>query len=210
MPAGSAYTARVPMAMAYAAVRHATQRRKDDAGTPYIAHPMAVAIGVWRYGLPDPGVAAEMEDLIVAALLHDVAEDAGGRARLAEIESVFGARVGAVVNAATDSLAVDPHYKAPWRERKESHIARVRELARGSPLRAPDYGSCLVIAADKLDNLDATVVGVRTDGEGYFLRFRGGPEGTRWYYRAMLDALSPALSQPLADHYARLVAELGG
>lgn len=210
MPEGSAYTARVPMAMAYAAVRHATQRRKDDSGTPYIAHPMAVAIGVWRYGLPDPGVSAEIEDLIVAALLHDVAEDAGGRARLTEIQSVFGARVGAVVEAATDSLVADPHSKAPWRERKELHIARVRELARGSPGCAPDRGSCLVVAADKLDNLEATVAGVRTDGEGYFLRFRGGPEGTRWYYREMLEALRPALSRPVADDFARLVAELGG
>ncbi|MFN8126608.1 MAG: hypothetical protein U0R64_08905 [Candidatus Nanopelagicales bacterium] len=42
---------------------------------------------------------------------------------------MFGPRVAEIVYAATDSLAVDPQAKEPWRPRKEQHLARVRLLA---------------------------------------------------------------------------------
>ncbi|MDZ7578289.1 MAG: HD domain-containing protein [Candidatus Nanopelagicales bacterium] len=211
MPSGACYSDRLPNALAYAAVAHAAQRRKDDLGTPYIAHPMSVATAVWKYGLADPLVSDELEDLFIAGLLHDVAEDAGGQARLDEVEQIFGARVSSVVAAATDSLAEDPERKAPWRGRKERHIARVRELAQPSEVGvAPDRGACLVIAADKLDNLSATADGVAHDGETYFERFRGGPEGTRWYYGAMFAALEPALSTNLVAEFRRHLNALRG
>ena len=52
-------------AIAFAAEKHANQKRKD--GTPYIFHPMAVAELLKRYGYDI--------DYQVAGILHDVLED---------------------------------------------------------------------------------------------------------------------------------------
>ena len=52
-------------AIAFAAEKHANQKRKD--GTPYIFHPMAVAELLKRYGYD--------LDYKVAGILHDVLED---------------------------------------------------------------------------------------------------------------------------------------
>jgi (p)ppGpp synthase/HD superfamily hydrolase len=210
MPEGAVYGPRYPMALAYAAVMHADQRRKDDAGTPYITHPMAVSALVWHYGLRVAGFDQEIEELVLAGLLHDVAEDAGGAERLVEIEGMFGPRVSELVSAATDSLSVDRHAKAPWRERKEEHITRVQELASvGSDGMMVDPGACLVIACDKLHNLTGTAAAVENVGDVYLDRFAGGADGTRWYYQTMFEALKPGLPDSITHDLAGQLARLG-
>ena len=94
MPGGARYTERYPMAMAFAALKHAAQERKDPWRTPYIAHPVAVSVLVWQHAEPEGRHAGDLtEDLAIAALLHDVAEDAGGQQALEEIAALFGPRV---------------------------------------------------------------------------------------------------------------------
>ncbi len=208
LPDGARYSARLPMALAYAAVMHSPQVRKDDVGTPYITHPMAVAALVWHYGLGVPMYEEEMEDLVIAALLHDVVEDAGGADRLHEIRAMFGPRVADIVVAATDSSPEPGADKPPWRPRKEAHIAHVRSLSEPGSDTA-DPGACLVIACDKMHNLTGTALAVEASGDAYLDRFRGGPDGTRWYYREMFDALRPALPDPLIADYAARLATLG-
>ncbi|MBI3148095.1 MAG: HD domain-containing protein [Betaproteobacteria bacterium] len=61
-------TAQFTQAIAFAALAHEGQTRKGT-GIPYITHPVAVAGLVARYGGDD--------ELQIAALLHDVLEDAG-------------------------------------------------------------------------------------------------------------------------------------
>ena len=147
-----------------------------------------------------------MEDLVVAGLLHDVVEDAGGDNRLREIQDMFGPRVAQIVYAATDSMSSDPNNKQDWRPRKEQHIARVRTLAQGPDGQIGDAGACLVIASDKMHNLSSTAAAVAARGDAYLERFKGGVEGTRWYYREMFEALKPALPDPMVDDLtARLV-----
>lgn len=210
MPPGSHYSVRLPMAMAYAATQTAPQSRKDDAGSPYVVHLMAVCRGVLLYGWGDDRFAGQIEDLAIAGLLHDLAEDHGGEPRLAEIADMFGPRVAQVVRHATDSLAQDPTQKAPWRQRKEDHIARIRALsAETADGTIVDAGTCLVIGCDKLDNLTSTADGVAKDGEGYLARFKGGADGTRWYYRSMYEALRPALPPALATDLSAQLARLG-
>lgn len=209
VPDGALYSARLPMALAYAAVMHSPQRRKDDAGTPYITHPMAVASLVWHYGLGIPIYDAEIEDLAISALLHDVVEDAGGDNRLREIHSMFGPRVAQIVYAATDSTSPDPSQKQEWRPRKEQHIARVHRLAQPTGDDTVDAGACLVIAADKMHNLSGTAAAVSAQGDGYLERFRGGPDGTRWYYRTMFETLRPALPDAMIDDFTVRLATLG-
>ncbi len=209
LPEGALYSARLPMALAYAAVMHSPQRRKDDIGTPYITHPMAVAGLVWHYGLGVPAYEPEMEDLVIAALLHDVVEDAGGDNRLREISDMFGPRVAQIVYAATDSMTADPTDKQPWRPRKEQHISRVQRLAQPAGDGTVDAGACLVIASDKMHNLSGTAAAVSGMGDSYLERFKGGVDGTKWYYRTMFEALRPALPDDMIEDFTVRLATLG-
>ncbi|MCB1922749.1 MAG: bifunctional (p)ppGpp synthetase/guanosine-3',5'-bis(diphosphate) 3'-pyrophosphohydrolase, partial [Gammaproteobacteria bacterium] len=76
-------------AASFAAMRHRDQRRKDEAASPYINHPLALADV-----LVNEGGIADIET-IVAALLHDTIEDTETTA--AEIENAFGAVVRMIV-----------------------------------------------------------------------------------------------------------------
>lgn len=199
LPEGARYSARYPMALAYAAVKHAAQVRKDTPPTPYIGHPVAVSMLVYRYLDADGMHAGDVpEDLAIAALLHDVAEDAGGAAALAEIEALFGERVAEIVDHCSDAKPEPGQAKGPWRERKEAHIRHVTRLAHLA-MPTGDAGACLVIACDKLHNLAETAADYRREGEAALdrPRFSGGVDGTRWYYRALREALAPALPGPL-------------
>jgi (p)ppGpp synthase/HD superfamily hydrolase len=158
--------ARFLRAFIFAAEKHKGQTRKAS-GIPYIAHLMGVASLVLEAGGD--------EDLAIAALLHDGVEDCGGEPMLKEVRRRFGARVAKVVDGCTDAYT-DP--KPPWRERKESYIAR---------LRNEDKEMRLVSAADKLNNVRSIVSDYRAVGESIWSRFNGGREGTLWYYRTLRD-----------------------
>lgn len=148
---------------------HGRQTRKCG-GAPYITHLIAVAGFTGEYG--------GSEEQFIAALLHDAVEDQGGHGALQRIRDEFGEAVADLVWACTDAWE---HPKPAWRARKEAHLARIP----GAPI-----GARLVLAADKLHNLQSML---RTytpgDDAGYWRGFSGGREGTLWYYDAMGDAL---------------------
>src|SRR5204863_8185366 len=102
-------------ALVYASVVHAGQIRKAT-GIPYIAHLLGVASIAFEYGAD--------EDEGIGALLHDTAEDAGGAARIDDIQVRFGAEVATIVQGCTDTLETP---KAPWRERKEKYLAHTTD-----------------------------------------------------------------------------------
>jgi (p)ppGpp synthase/HD superfamily hydrolase len=153
-------------AFLFAAEKHKGQGRKASS-IPYIAHLMGVASLVLEAGGD--------EDLAIAALLHDVVEDCGGRPMLTEIRRRFGSRVAKIVDGCTDAYT-DP--KPPWRERKEHYIEH---------LKTADPDTRLVSAADKLNNVRSILSDYREVGEFVWARFNGGREGTLWYYRTLRD-----------------------
>lgn len=180
-------TDRFEAALLYAHQLHAHQRRKGR-GVPYIAHLLAVASIVLEHG--------GNEDEAIAALLHDAAEDQGGLETLEQIRTRFGAQVAEIVEGCSDTI-VTP--KPPWRPRKEAYIAHLREAS--SSIR-------LVSAADKLHNVRSVIEDYRVLGKGLWPRFRGGREGTLWYYRSIVDILLESEPTPLVRLLARYVAEL--
>ena len=92
----------------FAAQRHANQRRKNEAATPYINHPLEVAAHLSRVGnIID-------EEVLIAALLHDTIEDTDTTAE--ELEQLFGARVTRIVLECTDDKTL------PKAERKRLQI----------------------------------------------------------------------------------------
>lgn len=173
-------------ALAYAAGLHVMQLRKGS-NVPYVAHLLGTAsLVIEGHG---------NEDQVIAALLHDAVEDQGGFAILQEIKGRFGQRVAAIVEACTDSHTIP---KPPWRERKESYIARIPEK--------PDE-AILVMTADKLHNARAIVRDYRQVGEVLWERFTGGREGTIWYYNELVKALKNR-ETPLYGEFERTVREL--
>lgn len=180
-------TERFQAALVYATQLHANQRRKGS-DTPYIAHLLSVAALV----LEDGGD----EDQAIAALLHDAIEDQGGAPTREEIRRRFGDRVTAIVDGCTDADTVP---KPPWRERKERYIAHLASAP-------PEVRR--VSAADKLHNARAVLADYRRLGEELWSRFRGGKEGTLWYYRAIVEAFRAVEVTPLVAELDRVVSEL--
>ena len=174
-------------ALIYAVRLHAHQTRKGT-GTPYVAHLLAVASIVLEHGAS--------EDEAIAALLHDAAEDQGGRATLDEIRDRFGERVAEIVAGCTDSWTTP---RPAWRRRKEATIAH---------LRTASASVRLVSAADKLHNARTILADYRTLGEAVWSRFNGGREGTLWYYRSLVDVMQDTGPAPIIEELARVVAEL--
>jgi GTP pyrophosphokinase len=179
-------SARFEEALVYAARLHARQQRKATQ-VPYVAHLMSVAALVLEYG--------GGEDEAIAALLHDAVEDQGGSATRGEICRRFGEDVASIVDGCSDT---DVEPKPPWRARKEAHLAHMRHASPAVQL---------VTAADKLHNARSLLEDYRLHGERLWQRFNGGKDGTLWYYRVMVGALSGAPAA-LVCELDRVVSEL--
>ena len=173
-------------ALVYAAELHRDQVRKGS-GIPYIAHLLSVSSRVI--------VAGGSEIQAIAGLLHDAAEDQGGRARLDDIQLRFGPLVAQIVADCTDSW-VEP--KPDWRPRKESYLASL-------PKKPSE--SLLVSLADKLDNAEAILRDYRAVGDGLWSRFTGGREGTIWYYRSLAEIFAKALPCVLSKELCQTVSQ---
>jgi len=177
-------TSRFDEAFRYAHHVHSGQTRKGS-GAPYISHLM----GVTSIVLDDGG----SEDEAIAALLHDAAEDQGGRTRLEDIRARFGEAVARIVEDCTDSWA-DP--KEPWLERKQAYIQHARKLA-GPSLR--------VSAADKVHNTYAILRDLRNIGERAWERFNATPDDVLAYYESLVRAYREAGGGVLVDELDRVV-----
>ena len=175
---------RFASALSYAATLHATQLRKGTA-TPYVSHLLAVASLAIEYGAN--------EDEAIAALLHDAAEDAGGRARVDDIRARFGNAVAAIVEDCTDSWSQP---KEPWVERKKKYIEHARSLGPAS-LR--------VSAADKVHNAYAILRDLRNIGDRVWERFAAGPDDILAYYQSLVRAYREAGGGRLVDELERIV-----
>ena len=169
---------------------HAGQVRKGTE-IPYLSHLLAVASLVLDAG--------GTEHEAIAALLHDAAEDAGGRATLERIRAQFGDEVAGIVEACSDTLA---EQKEPWPERKRRYIAHLED---------PDlpHGALLVSLADKLHNARAIVFDLRLHGDALWERFRtgSGPDQL-WYYRSLAEVFARRRPGELADELSRTVDEM--
>ena len=162
-------THRFEQALVYANRLHSKQTRKGG-NIPYISHLLNVAALV----LEDGGD----EDEAIAALLHDAVEDQGGKETREVILNMFGERVVEIVDGCTDADTIP---KPPWQERKQQYIEKLRH-ASASVRR--------VALADKLHNARSILSDLYREGEATWDKFKGGKEGTLWYYRALLELFS--------------------
>jgi GTP pyrophosphokinase len=180
-------TPRFQDALTLAFALHKNQYRKS-AETPYVAHLLGVAALVLESG--------GSEDEAIAGLLHDAVEDQGGAAARELIFEKFGEAVAAIVDGCSDS---DTMPKPPWRERKEAYLAH---------LKSASPSVLLVTSADKLYNARTILADYRQMGEDVWSRFKGGRDGTLWYYQAFIKEMRTLTQSPLLDELERVVAEL--
>jgi (p)ppGpp synthase/HD superfamily hydrolase len=177
-------------ALGFAAELHALQTRKET-DIPYISHLIAVSGLVLEHG--------GGRDEAIAALLHDSIEDCGqdfpgGVAALrAGIKVEFGAAVLGIVEGCTDAETIP---KPAWRPRKERYI---------SHLRGATQSVRLVSCADKVHNARSIVADLRVLGAVVFDRFKGGRDGTLWYYAALADEFEARGPADLAGELKRTV-----
>ena len=177
-------TSRFDDAIKYSHELHRAQTRKGN-GSPYIGHLLGVASIV----IDDGG----SEDEAIAALLHDAAEDHGGRERLEDIRVRFGGAVARIVEDCTDSWETP---KAAWKERKDAYVHHARKLP-ASSLR--------VSAADKVHNAYAILRDLRNIGEAVWERFNATPDDVMAYYEGLVRAYREAGGGRLVDELDRIV-----
>jgi len=186
-------TERFDRALLYAIHVHGGQVRKGTS-VPYAAHLLAVAATVLEYGGD--------EDMAIAGLLHDAAEDRGGARRLDDIRVRFGGRVADIVRDCSDRLAAAGEAKEEWRARKERYLRH---------LEGCDPDTLMVSLADKVHNARSILRDLRKSevGRAVWQRFKRGPEDQLWYFGSLAAAFVRLLPGQLAEELAEIVALIG-
>jgi len=190
-------TGRLTSAVDYARHLHIERRKGTD--IPYMAHLLGVASLVMgeagHVGFPIT------EEMVIAAILHDAAEDHGGLLRLKDIEHNFGANVARMVGGLSDSLAEDPGNKQSWLERKQAYTLRLREESADVQL---------ISAADKLYNARAILEDYRGVGPRIWERFKRGRQEQLWYFDELLAVYKAHGASRIVDELERVVNDLKG
>jgi len=184
---------RITEAVGFALELHKEQFRKGT-GIPYGSHLLAVASLVMECGGDD--------DECIAALLHDAAEDQGGKATLTIIEGRFGKRVANIVAECSDTFEI---IKPDWQERKQQYLNHLPQASEST---------ILVSAADKLHNVRCMLSDYRQLGEILWKRFSTphGAASMLWYHRELtkeyLRHAAAIRVKPLTDELLFALAEI--
>ncbi len=157
-------------AIVYATVKHSGTFRKGTS-IPYIVHPMEVAAIV--SGLTDD------QDVMAAAVLHDVLEDTGTSHR--ELVQLFGKKIAGLVADESEDKREDRPAAETWSIRKEETIRRLKKSS---------HEARMIALGDKLANARAIELDQERSGDSFWLRFnQSDKDAQAWYYRSVLKVL---------------------
>jgi (p)ppGpp synthase/HD superfamily hydrolase len=169
----------VERAAKIALLAHNGQTRKGD-GSPYIIHPLMVAMKLNQYGFDDK--------IVAAALVHDVLEDTDFSEKDLRLE--LGDEIVEIVKAVTndDSLS--------WEEKKKKYIETVRNG--GVEAKA-------VALADKIHNLESLLAAYEEQGSKLWEKFNRGKEQKIWFETEVLKMLQETWDHPMIKEYEELI-----
>lgn len=171
-------------AIEFAARAHHGQFRKASP-VPYILHPLSVARILIECGASN--------DVVVAAVLHDVVEDTNVSGD--ELRAEFGDEVSRLVQGVSE-----PNRKAKWEVRKQEALRHFEN--------APQ-DVLLLELADKLDNIREIERDVQREGEGVWKRFNRGREQQKWLYEQFVELMTRRIEtecgKPLAREFQERV-----
>ena len=157
----------VSEAIVFAVEAHDGMRRKKNE-TPYILHPMEAAVIV--------GTMTSDQNLIAAAALHDVVEDA--EIDINEIEERFGSRVRELVESETEDKRADLPPTETWRIRKEESLTVLKNTE--------DIAVLMVWLGDKLANMRSIYRDFKVEGNAMWQKFNQKDVAQQaWYYRSI-------------------------
>ena len=179
----------VSEAISFAVKAHDGMRRKKSKA-PYILHPMEAAVIV--------GTISDDQNLIAAAILHDVVEDAG--IAIDEIEEKFGSRVRELVESETENKREDLPPEDTWRIRKEETLEVLKNT--------DDLGIVIVWLGDKLANIRSLYRTFKAEGDSMWQQFNQKDVNEQaWYYRTIVK-LTERLSHTSAWLEYKTLTEL--
>ena len=182
----------VSEAIAFAVKAHDGMRRKKNE-SPYILHPMEAAVIV--------GTMSNDQNLIAAAALHDVVEDAG--VTIEEIEAKFGKRVRELVESETEDKRTDLPPTETWRIRKEESLNMLKNT--------DDIVVHIVWLGDKLANMRSIYRDFKVEGVGMWQRFNQKDVSAQaWYYRSIAKYTARLSNTGAWQEYIALLNKIFG
>ena len=144
---------RLIQAINTAAWAHRDHVRKGT-DIPYVSHVFGVMQLVSQV--------TDDEDVLIAALFHDILEDVPEEYSPERMTREFGERVVELVRGVTKDSTL-----SSWQERADAYLAHLRKA---------DDGSVVISAADKLHNLLSIHADLDELGDDLWARFNSGKE----------------------------------
>ena len=174
-------------AIVFATEKHSGTFRKGTR-LPYIVHPMEAAVIV--------STMTNDVEVIAAAVLHDVLEDAGVTAE--ELRERFGNRVTELVAAESEDKREQQDKAATWRVRKEETIEHLRTC--------DDTAIKMIALGDKLSNVRSMYRDYLQLGDELWNRFNQKDKRQHeWYYRSICEAVEELSDSVAWKEYAALL-----
>ena len=154
---------------------------------PYLLHVMETAEIV--------GTMTEDEDVLAAAVLHDVLEDTSVTEE--ELRETVGGHVTELVLAVSENKRREQPAEMTWRLRKQESVERL--------LKEPRLEVKMIALGDKLSNIRALQRDYGILGEQVWERFNNKSKAEQgWYYQAVTDALQDLNVYPVWHELANL------
>lgn len=180
----------VERAIQYAVFAHTGTKRKGKE-RPYILHPieaLTIAAGL-----------TEDEDVLAAAVLHDVVEDTNLKSE--DIEREFGPRVRALVMAESEDKMKELSAASSWKKRKQATINHLAGL---------DRNAKIICLGDKLANIREMARDYRMIGDALWDRFNQKDKNEHaWYYQSICDVLEAEFgATSMIKEYRELIKEV--
>lgn len=161
---------RFERALEFAMRAHKGQVRKGSS-VPYIVHPIETALITMTL--------TRDQDIVIAALFHDVVEDTRYSAK--DIEDAFGSRVAHLVQMESENKRKGQDAASTWKIRKQEFIDGLDRKSKDEKI---------IALADKLSNMRATHQGYLKNDEKFWERFHQKEKRMHgWYYRTVADKL---------------------
>ena len=164
-----------------AVIAHQDQTRKGD-NLPYIIHPFMVALKLQKYNFS--------ENIIAAALTHDVLEDTDYPEE--KLKTELGDEVFEIVKAVSNDESLS------WEEKKKHYIETVKN--------GPD-GAKAVCVADKIHNLESLLSAYQDQGVDVWKKFNRGKDKKVWFETEVLKMLEEVWQHPLINEYKNLLEQ---
>lgn len=173
----------IEKAITICAELHAGQKRKGDAETPYIVHPIETAMIVTKHTSYEPAV--------IAAVLHDTIEDCGYSVDV--IAKEFGPEVADLVSLLTDDKNIKD-----WQARKDANLASLRE----------NKLAYFIKVADAVANMRSLVGALQEHGPDVWDKFNAPRDAKIAHYRAILRDTREIIPAELLEEYVGLLKDL--